>query len=318
MSWSRRVVAEFRLGESVAEAIEALFERQRANWPLLAANEAALERTQVRELSHGADRIAAQRNPGRRGSVSAKVDPASVRRRPCFLCEPNLPVEERGIAFGPELVLLPNPFPIVPRHISVATREHVPQAIEGRLGLLLALAGAVDEETFVIYNGPRCGASAPDHFHFQTGRIVAPPIEEALPRGRRAGPWTAIESFGRQAVVLCEIDAAAAEQRLSAAISELATIMGEDREPMLNLLARHRGGELEVFFFPRARHRPGCYFEQGEQRFLISPGAMEMAGILVLPEEHDFARIDADRACSVYREVSLDEERFERWWERLQ
>ena len=317
MSWAQRLIAEHSVGDEIDTAIEMLFRIQRRDWRLLKENEATLAEARVRKLIDGLDCVLAQENPGRHGSVSAKVDTASVARRPCFLCEPNLPQQERAIGFGADLILLPNPYPIVPRHVSVPTREHEAQAIDGRLKDFLALSRAIGQGTLAIYNGPRCGASAPDHFHFQTGRIPHPPIETAIEHGRNKGNWTALDSFGRRALVLRTSDANEAERKLRIAIEQLATIDGSGDEPMLNLLGRYRDGVFEVFFFPRDRHRPDCYFTEGDERLLVSPGAMEMAGLVVLPHARDFERIDASQMRRIFEQVTLDEDRFERWWSEI-
>ncbi|MAE70627.1 MAG: hypothetical protein CME06_09180 [Gemmatimonadetes bacterium] len=317
MSWEKRLIARHSPSDRIDAAIDMLFRKQRRDWQLLRENEATLAGARVRRLVDGPDSVIAQENPGRHGSVSAKVDTASVASRPCFLCEHNLPEQERAIGFGSDLFLLPNPYPIVPQHISIPSRAHEAQAIDGRLPDFLALSKAIGGEHLAIYNGPRCGASAPDHFHFQTGHIPHPPIETAIERGRSKGRWTAVDSLGRRAVVLRTPDADEAERKLRLAIKELATINDSDDEPMLNLLGRYRGDAYEVFFFPRDRHRPDCYFAESEERLLVSPGAMEMAGVVVLPHARDFERIDAGQVREIFDQVTLDKDRFEEWWGEL-
>ena len=176
MSFAERVLESVRPGGDLSGPVSRMLEQQRRTWPLLAAGEASFAKVISREIEDRGSRVIVQSNPGRRVSTSAKVDPGSVAARPCFLCERNLPPEERGVAFGDDLIVFANPFPIVGDHLSIVSRDHAPQRIAGRVAEMLALARALGPKMLVLYNGPACGASAPDHFHFQAGQSSALPI----------------------------------------------------------------------------------------------------------------------------------------------
>src|SRR3954447_7397686 len=163
MSWER-ILQNDRLGKPLRQRIDDLFAQQRATWPALREGEAALEHLQRKTLAEGGDSIVVQLNPSRSRSTLANTDTKAIAARACFLCPDNMPPEERGVAFE-DLVLLPNPFPILPLHCTIADRIHRPQEIRGRLATFLHLAQEIGSDMAALYNGPRCGASAPDHFH---------------------------------------------------------------------------------------------------------------------------------------------------------
>lgn len=159
---------------------------QRAEWPLAARNFDALDGVEVRSIAMPGMDIKVQFNPARIVSSGAKVDARSLAERPCFLCGKNRPAEQRGIDWRGYTVLV-NPFPIFPRHLTIPAVGHTPQRIQGRVADMLALAAELPGYT-VFYNGPRCGASAPDHMHFQAGNSDFLPIWQRL-TPRRCARW---------------------------------------------------------------------------------------------------------------------------------
>ena len=173
MNWDAMLLREDDARAPLDRRIAALFAQQRATWPLLAEGEASLGSLETRKLECDGARVVVQANPGRRRSTHAKVDVQSVAQRACFLCPQNMPAEERGIVWG-DYVIAPNPYPILPLHVTIPYHEHAPQRLEGLVGDLLELAAAAGPEFVVFYNGPRCGASAPDHFHFQACAAAGP------------------------------------------------------------------------------------------------------------------------------------------------
>ena len=184
MSWITRLLSDTALapyvtpgaGTGLPARVAALLAQQHETWPLLRAGTVALAAAQYRSLQVNGSEVIAQYNPQRRVSTAAPVDATSIRARRCFLCAEHLPPEERGLAWGEDCVLLCNPFPVLPNHLVIAARSHIPQAIAGRYGTLLDLAAALGETYWVLYNGPACGASAPDHLHVQAGTRALLPI----------------------------------------------------------------------------------------------------------------------------------------------
>jgi uncharacterized protein DUF4922 len=245
--------------------------------------------------------VVLQHNPGRLRNTTADVAAAASGARPCFLCAGSLPPEERGVAFGDELVVLCNPHPILDRHLSIVHREHLPQRLPGRVGLMLDLAQALGPEYFVLYNGPRCGASAPDHLHFQAASRDLLPVARELPEG--ATVLTPAQC-GRSVVGL----RAARPQRLQGWLEQVLDALpvpaGHD-EPMVNLLCLAQEGALAAYLFPRRKHRPDAFHAEGDARLVISPGAIDMAGVLVVPEHRDFERLDGEAVAALYEEVAL-------------
>jgi hypothetical protein len=239
-------------------------------------------------------------------STFARTDSRSIAQRPCFLCETNLPPEERGVAFD-DLVIMPNPFPAVPEHLTLASREHVPQRLAGRVGSMLSAVHGLGDEYFVLYNGPRCGASAPDHFHFQAGRRAPMPIFDHS----RLDDGTGVSVVAAGARVALRIRAATfddAQTWFDAALSRLARLDAEPPEPKVNVLATYRHNHFVVLIFPRTRHRPANFFEPG-QALAISPASLEMAGLVVVCDEYEFARVAASDVESIFEQVCVSETR---------
>jgi len=316
LSWEQVALEPAREPTGLGAQLEALFADQRARWPALRAGEAALAGLRTRVLHEEGTWVVAQANPGRRASTQARVEPQAIAARPCFLCPENLPPEERGLPFG-ELVLLPNPFPVLPRHCTVPARVHAPQRLAGRLECMLALARALGPELTVFYNGPRCGASAPDHAHFQVVAARAVPLFEQLPLQGLADERRAWESFGRRMLLAVHRDPRAARAYLEAALLALARLQPGEDEPMLNLFLLARGGRLWSVVFPRRAHRPACFSAEGAARLSVSPAALEMAGVLVVPEPEQLDRLDAAAARAIYAEVCLEAGPFARLAEEL-
>lgn len=283
---------------------------QRAEWPLAARNFDALEGVEVRSIAMPGMDIKVQFNPARIVSSGAKVDTRSLAERPCFLCEKNRPAEQRGIDWRGYTVLV-NPFPIFPRHLTIPAVGHTPQRIQGRVADMLALAAELPGYT-VFYNGPRCGASAPDHMHFQAGNSDFLPIWQALDAAPLRtvaddGAGTRLSVCTALPVNVFVVDAATPEagermfERLYRVLPE-----GEE-EPMMNLLAA--GSRLVVV--PRKRHRPSFYGTEGEGCMLLSPASVDMGGAFITPRREDFDRLDAQLLARVFDELCLDTEQIE-------
>lgn len=283
---------------------------QRAEWPLAARNFDALEGVEVRSIAMPGMDIKVQFNPARIVSSGAKVDARSLAERPCFLCEKNRPAEQRGIDWRGYTVLV-NPFPIFPRHLTIPAVGHTPQRIQGRVADMLALAAELPGYT-VFYNGPRCGASAPDHMHFQAGNSDFLPIWQALDAAPLRtvaddGAGTKLSVCTALPVNVFVVDAAMPEagermfERLYRVLPE-----GEE-EPMMNLLAA--GSRLVVV--PRKRHRPSFYGTEGDGCMLLSPASVDMGGAFITPRREDFDRLDAQLLARVFDELCLDAEQIE-------
>jgi hypothetical protein len=295
-SWGSRLIGAAAAAE-LAGAVERLFEQQRTSWPLLARGLAGLRQSRTRTLRIGPHSIAVRHIPHRLKSTTAPVDVASIGARPCFLCLQDLPPEQRGVAIGEEWVALCNPFPILERHLTIVHREHVPQRLSGRIGALLVLAQALPT-SFLIYNGPECGASAPDHLHFQACDRSLFPID-ADTRDRE-GP--VVEHPSRPIVLRDD-----SQERLAARLERLLLTLAERTprpgEPLVNLAVFEADGRFTVYVFVRRRHRPGA-FQRGE--LLLSPAAVDLCGVLVAPRAEDYERLTGELVAGILDEVLVD------------
>lgn len=282
---------------------------------------AALSQARYKEFSIKGAKVFAQFNPARIVSTAAKVDAASISRRPCFLCVENLPPEEKGIAFGDRFVVLCNPFPVLPDHLVIAAREHTPQAIEGNFGAMLDLARELGEDWFVLYNGPRCGASAPDHFHFQAcARSRVPLFEEfdfALYGDSDEAGFIISRNYRFNLMAFEGRDRGKLDKEFARAIGELAALTNADAEPMLNLLLTYRRDHWQGFILPRGKHRPACYDAEGDAKLTISPAAIDLAGVVVVPQPEHFARVTAEDLAAIFAEVGLSDQQMNEWFKRI-
>jgi hypothetical protein len=277
-----------------------------------------LRESESRKVSIGAWDVWLRHIPHRIVSTTAAVDKASIEKRPCFLCAANLPPEERGLPLGAEYTAYCNPFPIIDGHLTVVHNDHRPQAIDGQIEALIGFAIELPE-WFFIYNGPECGASAPDHLHFQAlsrregGKIVLP-LEHDV---RAAGGSTTIRDYRRRVFVARDRDKTRLATRVARLIEILADVTGKRPEPMINIVAfAESAGECVVVVFPRSKHRPRVY-ATGE--LTVSPASVDLAGIVVMPVKANYDNVTGDDIGRIFDEVTLDEDRFNaalRQWEQ--
>ena len=290
------------------ENIRLLTEQQLATWETARRNYEALAHVQLKEVDVRGVRYRVQFNPARIVSSAARVDDRSLRERRCFLCPANRPAEQQGIPFRGHYQLLLNPFPIFPRHLTIVEDEHTPQRIATRVDYMLELARLLTDYT-VFYNGPRCGASAPDHAHFQAGSRGFMPIESQWRTLRQTQIDTCgtarllrLDDAPRHTLVITSPSATDAEQLFRRVYDALPVAPGEE-EPMLNLLALYEPAGWALFVFPRRKHRPSCYFAEGDARLLCSPASVDLGGVFILPREEDFLRIGSHEIEEMLNEV---------------
>lgn len=327
MTWDDKIIDDDELldledeGEAVLEErVAALIDHQIENWPLLQQGYEAFSRIETKRVQVSESDVVIQHNPGRIRSTGAPVDKTSVENRKCFLCPENLPAEERGIAYDEDLVILCNPFPVLERHLSIVHREHIPQQIEGNVERLLALAHDLGSSYFVLYNGPECGASAPDHLHFQACSRELLPVEENLyeDEPKMAEDCNYCEETARQSFELFTLGGCGRAivvfrggnpQELSHWVYEVIKELGlqtDKDEPMINIICTYDPMIWTLYLFPRAKHRPAAFYAQGADRLVVSPGAIDMAGVVVVPEREHFDRIDSAIMESIFAEVSMN------------
>lgn len=297
MNWGERILVPVE-PVSMLGAIDFLFESQVEEWPQLRHGVEGLTRARSRDFVVNGFPVVARHIPHRIGSTTASVDPDAIRKRACFLCAENLPEPEKGLVFDQKFVIACNPFPILNKHLSIVLREHVPQRIEGHLMTMLDLAVQLPGYV-VLYNGPECGASAPDHMHFQACLYDDMPLVEDL----KYASGGLIPDYPRSAFVLRDSDPVRLSQRFSELFVSLEAHNKNRVEPMFNLVALHRDGDWIVVVFPRSKHRPEV-FHTGELTW--TPGAIDLCGVVVLPVESDLDKITASDIQEVFGEVSLE------------
>lgn len=302
-----------KLNELTPALAEALIEEQKGEWPLAGKNFAALDGVRVRTVDLDGWQIRVQFNPARIVSSGAKVDARAIAERPCFLCDANRPAEQRGIDLDGRYTLLVNPFPIFPRHFTIPATTHCLQLIDGRIPDMAALARAL-RGYVVFYNGPRCGASAPDHMHFQAGNADFLTLPGVVART----PLEPVAAISGASLSLCAslpmrffvIDAAddAAAGELFGRLAAAMPVPAGEQEPMMNILAWADGhGGVRIVVIPRKRHRPSFYGTEGEGTMLLSPASVDMGGTFITPLGRDFDALDADTLRRVFDELCLSD-----------
>lgn len=285
-------------------------------WDLAANNYKGLEKVKTKELVlSGGSTVKVQFNPERIRSSAAKVDAKSIQERPCFLCAKNRPEQQRGLAFGEDYTVLINPFPIFTEHLTIPRNDHTDQLIASHFKALLLLAKELDDFT-LFYNGPKCGASAPDHFHFQAGIKGFMPIEADFRSGNFTQDWGITsgiavktwKNYNRGIITLASEQPDALVQLFNELHQQLWDRQPDETEPMLNILAYFEEDRYIVHLFPRILHRPDCYFAEGDQQILISPGSVDMGGVFITPRAEDFEKITAEDIAKILEQVCMSEQ----------
>ncbi|MBQ3174481.1 MAG: DUF4922 domain-containing protein [Bacteroidales bacterium] len=307
------------------KAVYDLIDRQLAVWQQAKDNFAALANVGVKEITLGGFPVKVQFNPARIVSSAAKVDPKTIKERKCFLCGANRPEIQEGLPFAgkrAEYAVLINPFPIFPKHLTVPDVNHVNQTIEGeweRFEDMLSLAETLDEFLF-FYNGPKCGASAPDHMHFQGGNKGFLPVEynynaleKTLIVDADGAKVYSVENYMRGIMAIEATDKAAAVAQFRKIYNTLEVKEGE-WEPMLNLLAwTVKEGDAVKYIalvYLREKHRPSHYFAEGDANILLSPASVDMGGVFITPLEKDFNKITEKELTEIVDELQISSETF--------
>jgi hypothetical protein len=301
-----------------SETLAALFEEQLVSWKQAGDNYKALEGVVVKNIDVNGYPFKVQFNPARIVSSSAKVDKKSIKERKCFLCAANRPEVQKGISYidestGGEYVVLINPFPIFPRHLTIPLTEHKDQLISGKMGVMLSLSEKLPGFT-LFYNGPKCGASAPDHFHFQAGNKGFLTIEKELSSMDQDVLFdndglkvSAVNSVFKGLYAIESSDLKKAEEAFEKIFAVLPVKEGE-KEPMVNILTWFDEGAYTILLYARDKHRPSHYFAEGDDNILLSPASVDMGGVLITPLEKDFNKMDAAIIKEILDEICVSEE----------
>ena len=306
-------------------------------WPLASSNFRSLKNAEIREMEVGGLKVRCQHNPERIRSSAARVDSTSIKARKCFLCAENRPPEQSSMQFegrkGRKYDILVNPYPIFPSHLVIARNAHVPQTIWHRVVDMTDIARHFPDFT-VFYNGPECGASAPDHMHFQACPRGLMPLENEIDRlfKDNAGGLDFITSVQEaelfhykgftKGVFAMRARTSKSFAKLFYRLLDCLPCRETSPEPMFNLLVWYsvrpsekvsgishgRFGEYRAVLVARERHRSHHYFSEGDDHLTMSPGCADMAGLFIVPQADDFAKINPELICEMLSEVSIDGE----------
>lgn len=297
-------------------SISRFFNRQLEMWEDARHRFRDLKHVEVRQLS---DQLKVQFNPARIVSTGAKIDKHTLGERPCFLCERNRPKEQMTKQIDDHFQLLVNPFPILPVHFTIPATKHQPQSIYRHYGEMHRLL-SLHSELMVFYNGPKCGASAPDHLHFQAGTSGVLPLQTNWQRLSRSLTDVISLNDEEKISVLSDFLVPAfviisksedSDEELFHRLYRSMPMRGDESEPMMNIIAWRKGDEFISVVIPREKHRPDAYFAEGEAQMMVSPGALDMAGLIITPREEDFSKINLDKATALLRECGISAEKTE-------
>lgn len=299
---------------SYSEKVSDLFSAQLSEWDLASVNYRQLKSVKTRRLDFGGFEILVQFNPERIRSSAAKVDAKSIGARPCFLCSKNRPSQQRGVTFENNLTVLINPFPIFTRHLTIPSELHTDQRIRHNFGTMLTLAEAL-RGYVIFYNGPQCGASAPDHFHFQAGNMGFMPIENDFSEGKHTilistkpgieiWLWT---NYMRGIMTLKGSDKERLIEVFNHFFDKFSGIQPDKPEPMLNILAYSDHDGWIIHLIPRKLHRPTQFFKKGFEQILLSPASVDLGGVIITPREEDYNKINVSDVEDMFSQVCINE-----------
>ena len=294
--------------------LELLSEQKKA-WRDLRKGYESLKNVRERDLSCGGFSVRLQYNPGRIKSSLADVSDRRTNERRCFLCLDRLPECQRGILYRSEYMILCNPMPVFPYHFILSHLDHRFQAAADSIDLFLRLMGDFGSDWTMLYNGPRCGASAPDHLHFHACPSGQMPIERQIRQEDSTDTkqvnhvlLSRLGNLGREVILLEGDDPVAVGRAFRMFLNTLKKVLQTDEEPMMNLAGYYKERKWRLVAFPRRKHRPDAFYREGDARVVVSPGVIDMGGLLITPVEKDFEGLDGAEVEDIYREVSLGEE----------
>lgn len=295
-------------------SISRFFNRQLEVWTDARHRFRDLKHVETRQFS---DQLKLQWNPARIVSTGAKIDKKTLGERPCFLCDKNRPKEQMSKQIDEKFHLLVNPFPILPVHFTIPARKHQPQLIYKNYGEMHRFI-SLHSDLMVFYNGPKCGASAPDHLHFQAGTNGILPLQTNWQRlSRNLTDVISLNDEEKIAVVrdflvpafVIISKSAESDEALFHRLYKAMPQRGDETEPMMNIISWRKGEEFISVVIPREKHRPEAYFAEGCAQFVVSPGALDMSGLIITPREEDFRKLTEEKALSLLQECGVSEDK---------
>ena len=163
-------------------------------------------------------------------------------------------------------------------------------------------------------------SSAADHLHFQAGTSGVLPLQTNWQRLSRnltdvislndEEKISVLRDFLVPAFVIIS-KSEDSDEELFHRLYRSMPMRGDESEPMMNIIAWRKGDEFISVVIPREKHRPDAYFAEGEVQMMVSPGALDMAGLIITPREEDFSKINLDKATALLRECGISAEKME-------
>jgi hypothetical protein len=294
--------------------VKKLLDNQLHTWQVVQDNYAALNFVQIRRIECLGREVLLQFNPKRIRSSAAKVDKASLEARPCFFCY--RPKEQESVIYNSDFEILVNPYPIFQEHLTIPLLRHERQQVKHYMGTMLDLAKSLPSFA-IFYNGPKCGASAPDHMHFQAGTREGFPVIQNWIREEKKIIWEKngvnlyMNSYISPTTLFLVSKDREGVLELFERLYDLLEIKQEEYEPRINLLTWVNQEEWIICLFPRESSRPSCYYAEENDKILISPATVEMSGLFITPLESDFLKVTAKDLQTIWQEVSVEKDKIE-------
>lgn len=308
--------------ENPSEKVAGLVIRQLAEWDLARENQEKLEDVRSKSLDFGSYSVIVQFNPGRVRSTTA--EPVREKSGPgCFLCPENRPQQQRAVSCG-DYDILVNPYPVFKGHLTISHRSHTRQKITGRFGDMIRFAEMLTGHV-VFFNGADAGASAPGHMHFQA--VMQDDIPAVCDVMRISGESLfrtggseirTMPAYLRQAIVVCGENAGEIQELAEKIIRQSPDGLSDSMDARVNIFAWKDSGCYYLMFFPRTAHRPREYYQTGNDQLLFSPGAIDMAGVVITVRETDYNKITKQTLPGLFAQVTPDEKLWTEFKERLQ
>jgi ATP adenylyltransferase/5',5'''-P-1,P-4-tetraphosphate phosphorylase II len=320
------IVEDDKLSESInadeyTNASERLLKLQLEDWTQLKKGYKSLATVKTKSFWYSGFKVLVQFNPGRLKSTSAEVDKESINERECFLCAENLPEAQKGIGILRKYLILCNPYPIFPEHFTIASLEHQPQEILSSFEDLIDITRKLSSKYSVIYNGPKCGASAPDHLHFQAGTKNFMPVEDEFNYLKNEYGEiitetsnliiSAVDDGLRKFISIETKDSNLLNEVFQNIYNTYDSLNNGNEEPMMNIVSSYEeefGWRLIIFL--RSKHRSSHYYLEGKEKIMISPAAIDLGGVCIAPVERDFKKVSREIIAGIFYEVSLFQEGF--------
>lgn len=305
--------------------IDIFFHQQLQIWNDAKQHFEDIKHVQTKPLMVGNIEMQVQFNAARIVSTGAKIDKKTLVDRPCFLCLHNRPKMQMVQVIDQDFELLINPYPILPQHFTIPLRRHEPQNIAPHYSEIYKLL-TIYPQLMVFYNGPKCGASAPDHAHLQAGSCGILPLQKTWSiLSQHLQIVVSLNKYAALSIItaypchaFCIVSREKEDSnRLFSMLYRALPLQKNETEPMMNIVAWRQGEDYIAVVFPRKKHRPDCYFAKGDEQMLISPGALDMAGLIITPRERDFKKLNSTKVENILKEMTISDKELDNTLSKL-